>query len=265
MIETDFSQPLASPWRLTEIGDGKVIQSPDALRLTVPPTSASRYSDAQLTDYAGKSDFLWRPPVSLTITARTELTSTGNSLVGTAGFGFWNHPFVPGERGVRLPQAVWFFFSSAPSNMQLARGVPGPGWKAATIDATRWPFFALLPTAPLAVLLMRIPALYNRLWPIGQRAIGVSEYLLDTKLLTEMHTYTIDWQPKSVTFRVDGRAVHRSATSPRGPLGVIAWIDNQYAVVTPQGRFGFGLLPVRQEQTLVLQSVNVNHANILML
>jgi hypothetical protein len=265
MIETDFSQPLASPWRLTEIGDGKVIQSPDALRLIVPPTSDNRYSDAQLTDYAGKSDFLWRPPVTLTITARAEISSPENSLVGTAGFGFWNHPFVPGEKGVRLPQAVWFFFSSKPSNMQLARDVPGPGWKAATIDATRWPFFALLPTAPLGVLLMRIPALYNRLWPIGQRAIGVSEYLLDAKLLTEMHTYTIDWQPKSVTFRVDGRAVHRSATAPRGPLGLIAWIDNQYAVVTPQGQFGFGLLPVQQEQTLVLEHVGVNHANILML
>lgn len=261
MIETDFSQPLAAPWRLTEIGDGKVQQSSTDLRLTVPPTAASGYSDAQLTDYTGKSDFLWRPPVTLTITARAEVS--GNGLAGTAGFGFWNHPFVPGEKGVRLPQAAWFFFSSTPSNMQLARGVPGPGWKAATIDATRWPFFALIPTAPLGVLLMRIPALYKRLWPIGQRAIGVSEYLLDSKLLNDMHTYTIDWQRDSVTFRVDGRAVHRSNSASRGPLGLIAWIDNQYAIVTPQGQFGFGLVPVVQEQTLVLQHISLNQANIL--
>jgi hypothetical protein len=101
------------------------------------------------------------------------------------------------------------------------------------------------------------------LWPIGQRAIGVSEYLLDANLLNEMHTYTIDWRHDSVTFRVDGRAVHRSSTAPRGPLGLIAWIDNQYAIVTPQGRFGFGLVPVEQEQTIVLQHISLNHANIL--
>ena len=94
------------------------------------------------------------------------------------------------------------------------------------------------------MLLMRIPAFYKRLWPIGQRAIGVSEHLLDAELLHEMHTYTIDWQPKSVIFRVDGHAVQRTTTALRGPLGLIAWIDNQYAVVTPQGRLGFGIVPV---------------------
>ncbi len=264
MIETDFSQPLESPWRLTEIGAGKVAQLPTGLHLTVPPTPADHYSDAQLTDYTGKSDFLWQPPVTLTITARFE-SSAGISMVGAAGFGFWYHPFGPGERGFRLPKAAWFFFSSKPNNMQLARGVPGPGWKAATIDATRWQFLALLPTAPIGLLLMRMPALYRRLWPIGQRAIGVSEYMLSSDLLTETHTYTIDWQRDYVTFRVDNRAVHRTESAPRGPLGMIAWIDNQYAIVTPKGQFGFGLLPVTQEQTLVLEHIRINHATILKL
>lgn len=141
--------------------------------------------------------------------------------------------------------------------MHLAKGVPGPGWKAATIDATRWQFLALLPTTPISLLLMRIPALYNRLWPIGQRAIGVSEHLLDTALLVATHTYTIDWRPDGVTFAVDDQTVHVSPLAPRGPLGFIAWIDNQYAVVTPQGQFGFGLLPLSQEQVLTVEHIRI--------
>ena len=46
-------------------------------------------------------------------------------LRGTAGFGFWNHAFVPGERGIRLPQALWFFFSSPPGDIALAKNLPG--------------------------------------------------------------------------------------------------------------------------------------------
>ena len=100
---------------------------------------------------------------------------------------------------------------------------------------------------------MRVPALYRRLWPIGQRALGVSEHLLDSHLLLERHTYVIDWQLDSVRFEVDGVTLHQSPSAPQGNLGFIAWIDNQYAVVTPQGHFKSGVLPVPQTQTLVLQ------------
>jgi hypothetical protein len=189
------------------------------------------------------------------VTARA--SAPADQLRGTAGFGFWNHPFVPGERGVHLPQAVWYFFSSPPSNMQLARGVAGPGWKAATFDARRWPFFALLPTAPIGILLMRIPSLYNRLWPVGQRAIGVSEAMLDGDLLAGTHTYTIDWRSDGATFTIDGRVAHEADTAPRGPLGFIAWMDNQYAIVTPQGQFRFGAVRVEREQALALEQVTV--------
>lgn len=51
---------------------------------------------------------------------------------------------------------------------------------------------------------------------------------------------------------MDGALVHRAPCAPRGPLGFVAWVDNQYAVVTPQGRFGFGLLPLAAPQTLRL-------------
>ncbi|MEO8606301.1 MAG: hypothetical protein ABI690_00340 [Chloroflexota bacterium] len=252
MIDTDFSQPLMLPWRITEIGKGLVEQSARALQLTVPPTSNQVYSDAQLTDYAGKSGFVWRPPLRMTVRA-----TMSADLKGTAGFGFWNHPFVPGEKGFRLPQATWFFFSAPPSDMALAKGVPGPGWKAATINATRWQFLAMLPTAPIGLLLMRVPALYQRLWPIGQQAIGVSEQLLDSQLLLDMRTYILEWHPNKILFLVDDRLVHQAAVRLNGPLGFIIWVDNQYAVVTPQGKIGFGLVDIKNPQSLIVESVRI--------
>ena len=38
---------------------------------------------------------------------------------------------------------------------------------------------------------------------IGQSAIGVSEVVLDTGLLDDFHTYTIDWRVDGATFTVD--------------------------------------------------------------
>jgi len=115
----------------------------------------------------------------------------------------------------------------------------------------------LAPTTPIAVLLMRIPALYRLLWPTGQRLIGVSEALLDSSMMDETHDYALDWRSDGATFRVDGRVVHEAPIAPGGPLGFVAWIDNQYAVVTPQGHFGFGLVPLDAPQSLILSDVSI--------
>ncbi len=252
----DFHHALSLPWRLTAFGAGQARQVDGRLRLALMMGSATAYSDAQISDYAAPRDFTWRPPARLEVTAWAEPEAA--RLRGTAGFGFWNQPFMPGARGFRLPQAAWFFFSAPPSDMRLALDVPGPGWKAAALDARRAAFLALLPAAPIGVLLMRIPALYRRLWPVGQWALGVSEQLLDARLLAERHTYALDWRPDGLTFAVDGAIVHRAPHAPRGPLGFIAWLDNQYAVVTPQGRFRFGLTPIAEAQALIIESITLS-------
>ena len=100
--------------------------------------------------------------------------------------------------------------------------------------------------------------MYRHLWPLGQRAIGVSEALLPVDLI-DPHRYELDWLPDRVIWRVDEQIVHEAPYSPRGPLGFIAWMDNQYAVVTPQGRFRFGLNPIDQEQALVLDRIEIKH------
>jgi len=245
--------PLSDKWIITQIGTGTVQSQTKSLWLTVPLGSSDTYHDAQITDYHSNTlNFRNQPPLRLTLQARAE-----GDIQGTAGFGFWNHMFAPNERGFRIPQAIWFFFGSPPNNIALADGVAGHGWKAATFNAQQWKFYSLLPFAPLGFLLMRNKTIYNKLWRIGQDAIGVSEVALDSRLLHEFHTYTIDWRTDGATFAIDGQTVMQTDSVPTKPLGFIAWVDNQYAIVTPQGNFGWGILDVPQSQSLILKNIEM--------
>jgi len=241
-VYEDFSSELNPRWRRYVAGKGALEPSGSTLRFVNTDTSSGQYTDAQIDDYQGlpRRSFPWHPPLTLTIRAR--FSHPAGTLSGTAGFGFWNDPFM--MTGFRLPappRALWFFYASPPSNMKLDLHTPGCGWKATTIDAFRLPFFILVPTAPLAVPLMNCRPLYRALWPLGQRAIGVSEALLEADM-TAWHTYTIKWGLERARFVVDGESVLDCRTAPRGPLGFVMWLDNQYAIATPWGRFGYGWL-----------------------
>ncbi|MCS7260461.1 MAG: hypothetical protein NZ765_06730 [Anaerolineae bacterium] len=220
-------------------------------------TEAGYYSNAQVDDYRGlpRWRLRWRPPLRLTVQAR--FSHPAERLRGTAGFGFWNDPFMmTGARWPALPRVIWFFYASPPSNMQLALDVPGYGWKAATLDATRPRALALAPFAPVTVMALRLQHLYRRLWPAIQQALGIQESLLPVDM-TDWHTYVLEWLPKYAHFYVDGALVLGNAPSPRGPLGFVMWIDNQYMVVTPQGRLGWGLLQIDGEQWMEIRQLEI--------
>lgn len=243
----------SSQWRLTELGGGLVERASDEISLTLPAGSAAAYHDAQISDYsAAARHFANEPPLRLELRARAR-----GEISGTAGFGFWNHAFVPGERGFRLPQALWFFYGGRATDIALAPGVAGNGWKAAAFNAKNWRFGALLPVAPLGFLLMRSARLYEAFWPIGQAAIGVSETALNPSLLNDFHAYSIEWRRDGAIFAIDGADVLRARGVPQSRLGFIAWIDNQYAIVTPQGRFGHGLLDIPHAQSLHLRDISI--------
>ena len=259
-IYDNFTTDINPLWHVTEQGSGRVFVESSALHLLKPTHDTNSYHNAQITDYDHSRSFKFRPPLRLTLTAE----ATTASLTGTAGFGFWNHPFSPTDSHFSLPQALWFFFSSSASNMALAKNGQGYGWKASTFNAKQWAFYTLLPTAPLAIPLMNIPPVYDALWSIGQKAIGVKETLLDSQLLTEKHSYQIDCLPDKVIFRVDGDIVLTSTEGiPNKALGFVAWLDNQYAIVTPQGRFGFGFVDAPQDQRLILHEVKIEGENLI--
>jgi len=262
-LHDDFVYGWSERWHLTQQGGGEVTRRMKSLHLSLPPSeqgsSAVPYTNAQITDYdPAQRNFVWRPPLHMRLTAY--FGQSAAQMVGTAGFGFWNFPYGIGAKGLLLPQALWFFFSAPPSNMPLAQSVPGTGWKAATFDARNWRFLALTPTAPLAFPLMRLRPIRERLWPIGQRTIGVHEALLDPETMIQETTYELEWLPCRAIFRVDSRVVQDVEVNIRQPLGLIAWIDNRWAVVTPWGHFGSGTSALAHNQTLVLKNVSVENS-----
>jgi hypothetical protein len=253
----DFLTQPGSRWKRFLKGGGSLEPKGETLLFVNRDTSSQLYTDAQIDDYQGlpRRRFPWRPPLKMTVRARFSHGAT--ELSGTAGFGFWNDPFMmTGKRLPTLPRAIWFFFASPPSNMKLDLHTPGYGWKAATIDALRWPFFLLLPGAPLAVPLMNLRRMYRLLWPLGQRAIGVSEAPVATEM-KEWHTYVIEWGVSTAGFFVDREQVLDCATPPRGPLGFVVWLDNQYLIVTPWGRFGYGLLDAAGRQWMEVGGLSI--------
>lgn len=258
-------RPLTGPpWSWTTPGSGRMESGNGVLRLINGVEAGNVYSNAQIDDTQGRrrAHFLWKPPLRLQVRARFShpgVQESGEvSMQGTAGFGFWNDPFWMTERRLpALPRALWFFYAGANSDIRLARDVRGNGWKAATIDARTAAFLALLPAAPLALLLMRIPNLYHRLWPIGQRAIRVSERLVPGPM-DRWRIYTLDWSRRWVRFWVDGRLLHESPYAIPGPLGFVLWIDNQFMRISPEGHFASGISARREEAWLAIEWLTID-------
>jgi hypothetical protein len=184
-------------------------------------------------------------------------SSTG-TIPGTAGFGFWNHPFAPGERGINFPRAAWFFFASPANNIRLNQSNPsGHGWIAQTLDTHRLRFGAFLPVAPVAAILMHVPWIYRQTWPLAEWAMRTSATVLDANLLATPHHYTLTWATDSVTFEVDHQVVMQTRRVPNGPMGFVAWCDNQFGVATPQARVGLGVVPIAEPASLILEGLTV--------
>jgi hypothetical protein len=227
--------------------------------LTLPPVKT--YADAQLDDTQNlpRGSLRWRPPLRFSVRARTSIPAPP----GTFGFGFWNDQFSlslgMGGAARKLPsapQCAWFFYGSPPLDLSLADGVPGWGWKAATLRFRNIPAPVLAPIAVGGVVLVSLPPL--RRWALAQarRVYRAEERLLPIDP-SQWHTYAIEWHLPSVGFFVDGVEVLRSFHPPSPPLGLVLWIDNQYAVASAEKGFGFGVLALEREQTLELEAARI--------
>ena len=223
------------PLRARCFGDGRAERDETAWQLSIPPTDGRRYHNAQIDDFGvpGRPPRALRAPLELTFVAR--FSRPPDQLHGTAGFGLWSYPWA---RPLALPRAVWFFNGSPPHRMPLAAGVPGHGWQAQIIAAPRLPTLSWLASAPLSVPLLNVPRIAARLYPRIQRSVGISSVLLAGD--DQMHRYRITLRDGRAELAVDGQTV-LSAAAPSAPLSFVAWIDNQYAIVDPRGRLGWGL------------------------
>ena len=217
----------------------------DTWRLEIPAGSKAGYRLAQLEDYTNlrRQAFLWNPPAKLSLRAR----SSDQEIPGTWGFGLWNDPFSAslglggGSRGLpALPNAAWFFFASPPNYLSLRDDLPAQGALAATFRSPNVPGLLLALSVPILPFLF-LPAAARQLRRLGQRFVrqDARAMALDP---TQWHTYTIAWKKERIDFEVDGEQIFATQIVPRGPLGLVIWVDNQFAALPPNGRLAFGNL-----------------------
>ncbi|HXZ05457.1 MAG TPA: hypothetical protein VEH81_11525 [Ktedonobacteraceae bacterium] len=265
MIFENFTEPLSIRWTQTCIGGGKLYFENSKLRMAFESALQGQYTDTQIDDYGhlARSDFPWRPPLRMEVIARSSLPAATLSnkyegegtLRGTAGFGFWNYPFSVKGDILMLPEAIWFFYASPPSNMALVPGVPGWGWKAQVVHTMN--LRSLVATVPLAttIALGHLTGKTRTAARWMQRVSGAYEAILPVDM-NEWHTYTLEWLRGEAHFWIDDALVLRSSHSPTRPLGFVAWLDNQFAIATPRGVLRFGTVN-SGPQWLELESVKI--------
>ncbi len=245
------------------VNGGRVERDGARIRLTIPATTAAAYSDAQIDDYEHSlpRDFRNFPPTLLTVRAR--FSHDHGALKGTTGFGFWNHPFSREGAIVAPPRNVWFFYGSPESDLRVARGMPGNGFKAALLNTPLLPISAGARGSAVTRLINAAANLALRFRPAarlamsaGRAVTNAKERMLEPSVpdLREWREYGIDWRRDTVTFSVDGAEILRAARPPAGPLGFVAWIDN-YRAVAAGGEYAWGYVDAPEPQWLELEII----------
>lgn len=233
----------------------------DAWHLTIPAGEAGRYRLAQIDDYAGvaRKNFPHTHPCRLTLQARIRPTALPP---GTWGFGFWNDPFSLslGLRGgtrrfPALPNAAWFFFASPENYLSFRDNLPARGALAATFRSPRWPPAALSPAALILPLLILRPA--ARLARRLARKI-IHQDAVDFEVEAgQWNEYGIEWKESRSRFLLNGEHILESEVAPLGPLGLVLWVDNQYAALPPDGRLGYGTLANPEAVRLEIRELRI--------
>jgi hypothetical protein len=249
--------------------DASVTDIANGFRLTIPDGDNRHYRVAQLDDYAksARKDFPHRPSLSLSLRARTSAAS----LPGTWGFGLWNDPFGLsigfGGNPLRLPalpNAIWFFHASQESYLSFGnpstplrgqassgRGKPGNGFLAQVFRSP------ILPLGRLARIGMTLPFSRVQARKLMGQIVNEDGVRLGVDV-NEWHAYRFEWSPQRSTFWVDEALVLETPVSPRPPLGLVIWIDNQYAAWHPDGKIGFGVLENTEPAWLEIEDLRLS-------
>lgn len=226
----------------------------NGFRLFIPPGSNKDYRLAQLDDYErrARKDFPRRPPLRLSLQAR----ASAAAIPGTWGFGAWNHPFGFsigfGGNPLRLPalpNAAWFFHASEENYLSFSEQ-PGNGFLAQAFCSPAFPL------AGLAKVGATFPFSRKKARSLMDKIVD-GENLQLKRDVTEWHSYTLEWGSAKSAFWVDGTLVLETPVSPRPPLGLVIWIDNQFAAWRPDGKIGFGLVESAEPAWLEIKDLEL--------
>jgi hypothetical protein len=228
--------------------------------LEIPAHPDRRYYLAQLDDHTRRhrNNYRWKPPLTLSLQAR----ASAENIPGTWGFGFWNDPFgfllnygrlatyLPA-----LPEAVWFFHASPQNYLSFRDDLPANGFLAASFKA-RKVFPALLALASPVMALALTPWTSSVVRRLLRRFVQQDATTI-SPIVSDWHTYELDWQADVVRFRVDGTDILQTSVSPPGPLTLVIWLDNQYAALPPGGRLSYGTLANPQPASLEIRDIGL--------
>ncbi|MBE3067899.1 MAG: hypothetical protein IMZ73_10825 [Chloroflexi bacterium] len=229
-------------------------------RLDIPAGVRGAYRLAQLDDYSALSrrHFHHATPWTLSLHAKV----SASNLPGTWGFGLWNDPFgfslgfggAAGRLPV-LPNAAWFFHASPPNWLSFRDEIPAHGFFAGTINSPHVPPLLLAP-ALLALPFLALRPISRLLRKLAGQTVrqDAAEISVD---VTKWHEYSIQWLRETTEFKLDGETILQTSISPVPPLGLVLWIDNQFAAWTSEGRLGYGTLD-NQAAWLELKSFEKN-------
>lgn len=245
-----------------EIHGGQVIRSGEnGIRLVIPQTPIKTYSLAQLDNYLHlpRKKFPHRPNMKIQLDARI----IGKDIKGTFGFGLWNDPFSFGfgPAGVTkflpvMPNAAWFFYASNPNYLSLRDDPPSSCFHAKTFTSPLIPSFLSILGAPLVPFLLFPPTArcIRRLL----RSVVKEEMEAISIEIRDWHTYCLFWQADWVVFGIDGTELFKTTVSPKGKLGLVIWIDNQFFRFDSDGQLSFGYLETNSEQIMEIKNLEIN-------
>ena len=235
-------------------------KSENSLLLTMPSGPKSRYRLAQFDDYQHihRTEFPWQPPISMRLKARC----SNRQHAGTWGFGLWNDPFsanlgIAGSarRLPVLPNCAWFFYASPPNHLEFYDRYPAQGFLAATFSSALIPAPVLLFGLALAPFLA-LPVTARLIRKLLRVFIKQDAAVINIDP-TDWHVYRLDWLPDRVKLYVDENCILQTSIVPNGHLGLVLWVDNQFAAFPANGRLQFGTLANPAETSLEISDLTL--------
>lgn len=118
-----------------------------------------------------------------------------------------------------------------------------------------------IPSSLLLLAGLAAPGFFIRTVSKFLRSVTGKIIAEDSKLLhldtTLWHKYDISWTATGVQFHIDNEPVFQSSISPIGPLGLVIWIDNQYAAWRPNGEIMMGTIGSANTNWLEINQIEI--------
>jgi hypothetical protein len=237
----------------------------DGYRLSLDQLDKPTYALAQIDDYMDLPRYKFPHTQGMTLNLEARLST--QSVLGTWGFGLWNDPFGVGIGGGGrsrllpvLPNAAWFFYGSNQNYLTLREDQPANGFHAKTFRS---------PLLPSLTTFLTIPFLPLAIWRTARQYIRqfvrvfVKEDGMNLDIDVETwHVYQLLWNESQVSFLVDNDPVFLTNIIPKGRLGIVVWIDNQFFRFDGSGKLDFGYLKVIEPQWMEVRSISIEKSEI---